>query len=131
MRILDKRKRYKNMSFDKRKIYDEKIAPLVHELYVLCDKEKIPFFFEACVADPSVTEKLQQEWIYRAQMLSPAELDMQISNDYITSCLKIYNGYTPVLHPDVMDVLNDFENNTALGSFTSEDLDFEDDSMDK
>ena len=72
-------------------IYNEKIKPLVTEIENICKENKIPMFFALC----SDIDK-EHNGNYITHVVSPTFLDINIKNDNIADCFKVFNGYTPV-----------------------------------
>ena len=71
--------------------YNEKIKPLITEIENICKENNIPMFFAIC---SNIDKDHSGEYI--THVLSPALLDINIKNDNIADCFKVFNGYTPV-----------------------------------
>lgn len=72
-------------------IYNDKIKPLMLEIEDICKKEKIPMFFALC---SNIDKSHNADYI--THVVSPTFLDINIKNDNISDCFKVFNGYTPV-----------------------------------
>lgn len=71
--------------------YNEKIKPLMLEIENICREEKIPMFFALC---SNVDNNHNGDFI--THVVSPTFLNINIKNDNIADCFKVFNGYTPV-----------------------------------
>lgn len=75
--------------YNKEQEYDEKIAPLIKNLMLECQKIGVPMFFSAAVANEGGKTK------YRSEMISPLVFNTELYDDKLTSELLILNGFVP------------------------------------
>lgn len=77
--------------FDKTEIYESKIAPLVEELILQCNKERLPLFISIGVANS------EKETIYKSDLLSPFTYGFSVTDDKSTEYLNVINGFKTYL----------------------------------
>lgn len=75
------------MEFNKKKIYNEQVAPIVTELKNVCTKNGIPVFITSCVADG------QKGCQYESDMVSPTMLKLDLTDDHYPKHLAVLNGF--------------------------------------
>lgn len=99
--------------FDKTKAFEEIIAPKLHELKCLCNQQRIPFFFTACVKGEKNKTK------YKSTMISPTEFPerLHLHEDKISKCLGIMIGFDSVYPKKDLEVDIDEEINNAKTDF--------------
>ena len=76
--------------YDKKEYYKEKIAPLIKEIKLLCDREHIPMFISIPIQDDG------RDTIYQSSMLSCAAVGVKLSDDHLPKFACILNGFDVV-----------------------------------
>ena len=114
------------MAYDKTEIYAKDIAPLVKQILLLCDQNKIPVFITLALRDDG------KETTWYSEMISSMNADRKLSNDYLPKIVNVLNGFdlVPYLDQKAIDMEVHTEpddsgektsiNETILDSFTSE-----------
>lgn len=68
-------------TYDKTEIYTNEILPVLKQLAILCQKEEIPMFMAFAVSNNA------DGTVYKTQMASPELLNIDLTNDKLTSML--------------------------------------------
>ena len=87
-----------NYIMNKKKIYEEKIAPLAQTLMQACSEEKIPVFITAAVSNNDVSTD------YVTNMSSALVNDVLLGNDKFPKLVNVMNGFDTVPHSDPIDI---------------------------
>ena len=81
--------------YNKKDYCKQEIEPLVAQLKTLCAKERIPFFFTACVADEEDNSEYYQE------LLSPGAIGIDIKDSKFERLMNVMRGFRTVpMHQD-------------------------------
>ena len=75
------------MNYDKKKKYEENVAPVVAELKRVCTENGIPVFVTVCV------ENTDGNSIYESDMISPTMLKLDLAEDHFPKHLGVVNGF--------------------------------------
>lgn len=86
------------MKYDKKKVYDEKIAPLVQSLIQACNEEKIPAFVTVAVRNT------EDDTEYVSGMVSAFDSNIRLENDKFTKLVNVMNGFDTVPHVDIVEL---------------------------
>lgn len=79
-----------NVTFNKKKEYDELIAPKVEELQRLCHIQKIPMFITVCVEN----DDKQTEYI--KEMVSAATCGFELTDNQISKHVNVSLGFDTI-----------------------------------
>ncbi len=77
---------------DRRKEFEEKIAPRLDELEMLCGIYKIPFFATCCYEDS------EEGTSYMRYMASPMSMGIKLHDDQIRHHINVSNGFDTIPH---------------------------------
>ena len=77
-------------TFDKMKIFEEEIEPLIEKIDIICRRERMPYFFTCAVKNEKNGTK------YISNMLSAVKSDRELENDVIVEGIKVLRGYHAV-----------------------------------
>lgn len=92
----------KTTDFNNLHFFKEEIEPLLNEIIIKCRRQNIPCITSFCV---SGNEGKNSKYISR--VVSPCIANTEISPDYISECIKIFNGYKASLHSAPLIDIND------------------------
>ena len=84
--------------FDKRDIYEKMIKDKVYELKLLCNRERIPMFFSACV------ENSKKGSTYESEIVGSCSNGIELKKDLIPKYINVYNGFDTVPHDEVLEL---------------------------
>ena len=74
------------MTYDKKEAYDNDLRPLIKQILLICDREKIPVFMSFAVKnDDEGTE-------YEAELLSAPSQGHRLTDDLLTQYAMVQNG---------------------------------------
>ena len=82
------------MAYDKTEIYAKDIAPLVKQILLLCDQNKIPVFITLALRDDG------KETTWYSEMISSMNADRELANDLLPKFVNILNGFDMVPYLD-------------------------------
>ena len=99
--------------FNKKNYYNDKIKAKLDELKVLCNNEKLPFFFAVAV---NSTEK-KTEYEYEFIGTNPNEI--YLKDDKIVDFVNVVNGFDVVPPKKIIDI--DYDVDYMEGLPTSDD----------
>jgi len=74
-------------TFNKEKIYEEKVVPILDELKKVCSAERIPMFASFAVKNDPVDTK------YKSTAVSTINDEIVLTKDYIREYINIQNGF--------------------------------------
>ncbi len=73
--------------YDRTHDFENEVAPLLQELKRVCNINRIPMF--VCVA----TKNTPEGATYKSDILSPAQFDLKLKENYFSDFLNILNGF--------------------------------------
>lgn len=104
-------------SYDKTKIYNEEIQPLIATVKRICIREKLPFFFTTAVANKNGETQYINE-------LVAAAAQVHLNINHISDILLYLNGFE-LKHPDYVNdairVLNDYISRISASSDSNDE----------
>lgn len=108
--------------FDKEKVFNDEIKGKLDEIVALCNINRIPFFYSACVANNENGAK------YKSDAICASEKGIFMEEDKIAKHIAVCAGFDVIPHRSDLDrrVL-DFEDDFVLDDRLPDDLedDFE------
>lgn len=91
----------KYTAFDKSKEFNEKAKGLLDQLVTVCEMEKIPFFFSACVKNDD------SESVYIADGHMTGSAGLTLKDDKINRHMLVQSGFSVVSNPFDMEIVLD------------------------
>jgi len=85
-------------TFDKKEIYDQKIAPLLQSLMQACGEEKLPVFITVAVKNDN------KDTEYVTSMASSSVHSLDLENDRFPKLVNVMNGFDTVPHFDPIEL---------------------------
>ena len=85
-------------TYNKHKVYEVSVLPLIEKIHTLCKDYSIPFFFTAAV------ENTESATTSENISLSPHSAEIHLMDDRIENCIKISSGcevIIPMILPDI------------------------------
>ncbi len=95
--------------FNKKNYYNEKILPKINELKVLCNNERLPFFFAVPV---NSTEKKTD---YEYEFIGTVPNEIILRDDKIIKFINVVNGMDVVLPKTIVDIDYDVDDEVNTG----------------
>lgn len=84
---------------DNKKIYEEKILPVIEELKKVCSECGMPVFVTVCTNNTDTATE------YIADMISPLMLKQELTDDHFTKHLAVLNGFeVTASKPDIVEL---------------------------
>lgn len=90
--------------FDKEKLYEEKIAPLVNDIKLICNLENIPFFTTFCIKNNNKGTN------YITEGILTGSREIKLKDDRIIKHTLIQNGFDAIQPRTSNDDFFDFAN---------------------
>lgn len=87
--------------YDKTEEFEQQIAPTIQKLKAECFQNGVPLFLSCAVKDTQSTTE------YISEMVSPAQLGVDLADDRIAEMVKMLNGFVAV--PEAKPLELEFE----------------------
>lgn len=88
-------------NIDNRKKIEKDLIPLISQLKEYCKNNKIPMFLSIVSTDNG------SETNYFSEIISPTSLNVNISDDKITSMINVINGFRTIPPHKTLEVEDD------------------------
>ncbi|MBQ3010204.1 MAG: hypothetical protein IJA20_06040 [Methanocorpusculum sp.] len=88
----------KPTNYNKKDVYEEKIAPLMDTVEALCKEHSIPFFFAAAVAN---TDR-DTEYVNESRSALP--MGVVLTDDKIVDHLKVCSGFRAIVPDSIPEI---------------------------
>lgn len=88
----------KPTSYDKKTVYQEKVAPLMATVESLCKELSIPFFFTAAVAN----NDRDTEYVNESRSALP--MGVVLTDDKIVDHLKVCSGFRAIVPDSIPEI---------------------------
>ena len=106
-------------TFDKTRIYETELKPIVDTLSEICKKEKLPFFLSVMVRNTGSGEESHPE--YRREAAIKEFFGYDIPNDEIGSLLAVAQGYKVSFESETIEMA-EIDENDGIWDMTEEDF---------
>lgn len=84
--------------YDKKKIYEKDIQPLIDVLLQECNRREIPIFIGACTKNTKTSSE------YKLDIISPTSNGIYLSDDKFIDWVNVYNGFITTFNPHKTEV---------------------------
>lgn len=92
-----------NTKFNKKKYYSETIAEKLNELKILCNNEKLPFFFACAV------ENTDRKTTYEYDFIGTNPNEIYLKDDKIVDFINVVNGFDVIPPRKIVDIDYDID----------------------
>ena len=89
--------------FNNKSYYNEKVLPLINELKIVCNNEKLPFFCAVAVASS------EKKTDYEYEFIGTNPNEIHLKDDKIVDFVNVVNGFDVVPPKKIVDIDYDIE----------------------